>query len=72
MQKSNILLAVVLFAGMILSGFQCSSTELTSARLYIQQKNFDKAIEVLKKDVEKKVVKKAPVKKAATKKEDKK
>ena len=53
MQKSNILLAVVLFAGMILSGFQCSSTELTSARLYIQQKNFDKAIEVLKKDVEK-------------------
>ncbi len=51
MQKSNILLAVVLFAGMILSGFQCSSTELTSARLYIQQKNFDKAIEVLKKDV---------------------
>jgi len=53
MQKSNILLAVVLLAGMILSGFQCSSTELTSARLYIQQKNFDKAIEVLKKDVEK-------------------
>ena len=53
MQKSNILLAVVLIAGMILSGFQCSSTELTSARLYIQQKNFDKAIEVLKKDVEK-------------------
>ncbi len=51
MQKSKILLAVALFAGMILSGFQCSSTELTSARLYIQQKNFDKAIEVLKKDV---------------------
>ena len=51
MQKSNILLAVALFAGMIISGFQCSSTELTSARLYIQQKNFDKAIEVLKKDV---------------------
>ncbi len=44
MQKSKILLAVALFAGMILSGFQCSSTELTSARLYIQQKNFDKAI----------------------------
>ncbi|MCH7963171.1 MAG: tetratricopeptide repeat protein [Bacteroidetes bacterium] len=51
MQKSKILLAVALFAGMILSGFQCSSTELTSARLYIQQKNFDKAIVVLKKDV---------------------
>ncbi|MCH7772975.1 MAG: tetratricopeptide repeat protein [Bacteroidetes bacterium] len=53
MQKSKILLAVALFAGMILSGFQCSSTELTSARLYIQQKNFDKAIDVLVKDVEK-------------------
>ena len=52
MQKSKILLVVALFAGMIFSGFQCSSTELTSARLYIQQKNFDKAIEVLKKDVE--------------------
>ena len=51
MQKSKILLAVALFAGIIFSGFQCSSTELTSARLYIQQKNFDKAIEVLKKDV---------------------
>ena len=52
MQKSKILLTVALLAGMIFSGFQCSSTELTSARLYIQQKNFDKAIEVLKKDVE--------------------
>ena len=46
MQKSKILLAVALFAGIIFSGFQCSSTELTSARLYIQQKNFDKAIDV--------------------------
>jgi tetratricopeptide (TPR) repeat protein len=53
MQKSKILLTVALFAGMILSGFQCSSTELTSARLYIQQKNFEKAIIVLKKDVQK-------------------
>ena len=53
MQKSKILLAVALFAGIIFSGFQCSSTELTSARLYIQQKNFDKAIDVLVKDVEK-------------------
>jgi len=53
MQKSKILLAVALFTGIIFSGFQCSSTELTSARLYIQQKNFDKAIDVLVKDVEK-------------------
>lgn len=51
MQKSKILLVVALFIGMIFSGFQCSSTELTSARLYIQQKNFSKAIEVLKQDV---------------------
>ncbi|MCX6149415.1 MAG: tetratricopeptide repeat protein [Ignavibacteriales bacterium] len=36
-----------------LSAFQCSSTELTSAKLYIQQKNYAKAIEALKKEVEK-------------------
>jgi tetratricopeptide (TPR) repeat protein len=53
MQKPKLLLAVAFFAGMIFSGFQCSSTELTSARLYIQQKNFEKAIEVLKQDIEK-------------------
>jgi len=53
MQKYRILTVVALLAGMIFSGFQCSSTELTSARLYIQQKNFDKAIQVLKMDVEK-------------------
>jgi tetratricopeptide (TPR) repeat protein len=53
MDKKKIFLVITLFAGMIFSGFQCSSTELTSARLYIQQKNYDKAIDVLKKDVEK-------------------
>jgi tetratricopeptide (TPR) repeat protein len=53
MQKTKLLMVVALFAGMIFSGFQCSSTELTSARLYIQQKNYDQAIEVLKKDVQK-------------------
>jgi tetratricopeptide (TPR) repeat protein len=53
MHKSRILTVVALLAGIIFSGFQCSSTELTSARLYIQQKNFDKAIQVLKTDVEK-------------------
>lgn len=35
------------------SAFQCSSTELTSAKLYIQQDNLDKAIEALQKEVEK-------------------
>lgn len=34
-------------------GFQCSSTELTSARLYIQQKNLDKAEDALKKEIAK-------------------
>lgn len=53
MRKSNLLIIVSLFISLILSGFQCSSTELTSARLYIQQENFDKAIYVLYKDVQK-------------------
>lgn len=35
------------------SAFQCSSTELTSAKLYLQQKNYDKAIESLEKEVAK-------------------
>lgn len=38
---------------MLLMGFQCASTEITSAKLYIQQKNYDKALEVLKKEVQK-------------------
>jgi len=53
MRKSNLLIFASLFISLILSGFQCSSTELTSARLYIQQKNYEKAIEVLQQDVEK-------------------
>jgi tetratricopeptide (TPR) repeat protein len=53
MQSSRIIVITVLFLGIIFTGFQCSSTELTSAKLYIQQKNYDKALEVLKKDVEK-------------------
>lgn len=35
------------------SAFQCSSTELTSAKLYIQQDNLDKALESLRQEVEK-------------------
>ena len=46
-----ILLSVLLMLS--LSAFQCSSTELTSAKLYIQQKNYPKAIEALKKEVAK-------------------
>jgi tetratricopeptide (TPR) repeat protein len=48
-----------LFTIMILScaalffllGFQCGSPELTSAKLYIQQKNWDKALEAAEKEV---------------------
>ncbi|MCW8849308.1 MAG: tetratricopeptide repeat protein [Melioribacteraceae bacterium] len=35
------------------SAFQCSSTELTSAKLYIQQDNLDKALESLRQEVSK-------------------
>jgi tetratricopeptide (TPR) repeat protein len=53
MQSSKIIVITALFLGIIFTGFECASTELTSAKLYIQQKNYDKALEVLKKDVEK-------------------
>ncbi len=35
------------------TAFQCASTELTSAKLYIQQKKYDKAQEVLQKEIQK-------------------
>ncbi len=47
----NILLILSMIVGF--SAFQCSSTEITSAKLYIQQKNLDKALESLKKEVKK-------------------
>jgi tetratricopeptide (TPR) repeat protein len=46
-------MCAVLIAGMAFTGFECSSTELTSAKLYIQQKNMPKALEALQKEVEK-------------------
>jgi tetratricopeptide (TPR) repeat protein len=53
MKKSNLISAAFLVLGMLLMGYQCSSTEITSAKLYIQQKNYDKALEVLQKEVQK-------------------
>ncbi|HSR18785.1 MAG TPA: tetratricopeptide repeat protein, partial [Ignavibacteriaceae bacterium] len=53
MQPKKLLITLLLGLGIIYSGFQCSSSELTSAKLYIQQKNYDKALESLKKEVEK-------------------
>lgn len=53
MKKMKYIVSFVLLAALAFMGFQCSSTEITSAKLYIQQKNYDKALEVLQKDVEK-------------------
>ncbi len=53
MQHSKLFIVISFIIGMVLTGFQCSSTELTSAKLYIDQDNFDKALEMLQKDVEK-------------------
>ncbi len=52
MQHSKLLIVISFIIGMVFTGFQCSSTELTSAKLYIDQDNFDKALEMLQKDVE--------------------
>lgn len=53
MKKSNLISAAFIVLGMLLMGYQCSSTEITSAKLYIQQKNYDKALEVLQKEIQK-------------------
>ena len=53
MKNSNLYIAGVLLIAIIFSGFECASTELTSAKLYIQQKNWEKALETLQADVAK-------------------
>lgn len=53
MKNSKLVVFGMLFLGIMFLGFQCSSTELTSAKLYIQQKNWDKAIETLNAEVTK-------------------
>jgi tetratricopeptide (TPR) repeat protein len=53
MKNSKLFIAVFLMLGMMFMGYQCGSTEITSAKLYIQQKNYDKAIEVLQKEITK-------------------
>lgn len=53
MKNSRLIVLGILFMGIMFLGFQCSSTELTSAKLYIQQKNWDKAIETLNTEVTK-------------------
>lgn len=53
MQKYRYILLGLLAAGMLVTGFQCSSADITSAKLYIQQKNTDKAIESLNREISK-------------------
>ncbi len=53
MYRSKILAVLILIAGMALTGFECSSTEITSAKLYIQQKNYPRALEALQREVAK-------------------
>jgi tetratricopeptide (TPR) repeat protein len=54
MQQRKILTVVLLLlAGLAFVGFQCSSTEMTSGKLYMQQKNWDKALDAFQKEVAK-------------------
>lgn len=53
MRKKLVFILGIIASGLAISGFQCSSTEITSAKLYIQQKNYDKALDVLQKEVQK-------------------
>jgi tetratricopeptide (TPR) repeat protein len=51
MQKSKLIIAGAILVGLMFTGFSCSSSSLTGARLYIQQKKYDNAYEVLEKEV---------------------
>ncbi|GAB6283243.1 MAG: hypothetical protein STSR0008_20030 [Ignavibacterium sp.] len=53
MKIRNYFLFTIFSLSIIFSGYQCSSTELTSAKLYIQQKNYDKALASLQQEVQK-------------------
>jgi tetratricopeptide (TPR) repeat protein len=53
MLNSKIIILFLMLMALAVTGFQCASTELTSAKLYIQQKNYDKALESLNREVDK-------------------
>ena len=53
MYRKNLIITAIILLALTFTGFECSSTELTSAKLYIQQKNYDKALEVLREEVNK-------------------
>ena len=52
-QKLVIPFSIFFFIGLMTQGFQCGSPEFTGAKVYIQQKNYDKAIENLEIEVQK-------------------
>src|SRR3989304_423131 len=52
MHRSKLIIASLVLVGLMFTGFSCSSSSLTGARLYIQQKNYEKAVESLQKEVE--------------------
>ena len=51
MQKSKLLIAGVILVGLMFTGFSCGSSSLTGAKIYIQQKQYDKAYEALQKEI---------------------
>lgn len=53
MKHSKLFVLAFLLLSMVFVGYQCGSTEITSAKLYIQQKNYDKATDVLQKEITK-------------------
>ncbi len=53
MKNSKLYIAFFMMLSLVFVGYQCGSTEITSGKLYIQQKNYDKAIEVLQKEITK-------------------
>ncbi len=53
MHRSKLFIIAVLLVGLGITGFQCASTEITSAKLYIQQKNYTKALDALEMEVQK-------------------
>lgn len=53
MRPTKILIVISVFLSFTFMGYQCGSTEMTSAKLYIQQKNYDRALELLQQEVQK-------------------
>lgn len=51
--KRSLVFSLLISMSMMFTAFQCSSTELTSAKLYHQQKNYPKAMEALNKEIAK-------------------